>query len=798
VVSGDRQPLELEVDVRRERRQRRRRLLRIVVPVAIVLVMVAALASIGAYLYRANRADAQALADDLLAALDRRIATEVQAYLRPASTMIELVSDVLERGTFAEHSRVLAEPLALNILRRYPQLASFLFADPQGNFMMLKKQPGGPIDTKYVDRSGGAPRVTWVRRNPEGEVVATEVDPDDRYDPRDRPWYQGAVGTGELYWSDVYVFFTDREPGVTVALPVFAEDGTLLSVFGVDMQLEALSRFLADLEIGATGRAMIIDEDGTLVAYPDAERMMREKDGELVPAGIEELGDPTLTRAFDRFRVEGHGRRELSVGGERYISTASPLRAAFGRAWTVLIVVPEADFLGFVVKNNRTGLALSAVVIGLAAVLAALLAAQGLRADRNARLVLARQHQLEAQSRAFSELAAQASLFEHGDDSGLATLSEIVARTLGVRRVSVWALQAGGELLVCEDCFDRESGGHTQGTELDRDDVPALLGAIAAGEVLAASRAADDPRTAALHALYLEPMGCRAIVSLPIVQGEGGVGALWLEDEALPVAPGSEAFAFCRAVANLLALRRRVASETPPPQAQLARARTEPPPAPSARRELARPMRETDVSSRARAGAFLAELDRARQEGRAIGAQILEDVTVLSLTVADSVALAGSADGDRGVLDQLVDELEQTASRHGLEYFKLLGDRVTCAAGSDDTVQGAHAVADFAIEAQAMLRQLFTRLERSPAFAIGIDSGPAMGALVGGNGAVFNLWGQAVSTAEWMAQSGVAGSIQLTESSYRRLRDDYLFRVRGTYYIEGLGELTTYVLAGRV
>ena len=162
-------------------------------------------------------------------------------------------------------------------------------------------------------------------------------------------------------------------------------------MLGLDIDLEQLSAFLAGLQIGRSGRAMIIDEAGRLVASPDLARMFKKVGDNLQPARLDELGDVVLTRAFNHFRIEGYGRRTLDVDRRRYISTASSLYATVGRNWSVLIVVPEEDFVGFVRRNNRQALAMALVVVGLAALLAGLLVVQGLRADRNAQVVLERQ-----------------------------------------------------------------------------------------------------------------------------------------------------------------------------------------------------------------------------------------------------------------------------------------------------------------------------------------------------------------------------------------------------------------------
>ena len=50
-----------------------------------------------------------------------------------------------------------------------------------------------------------------------GGIRAVESDPGDAYDPRTRPWYEGAASAGALFWTDVYVFWSDKQPGITAA-----------------------------------------------------------------------------------------------------------------------------------------------------------------------------------------------------------------------------------------------------------------------------------------------------------------------------------------------------------------------------------------------------------------------------------------------------------------------------------------------------------------------------------------------------------------------------------------------------
>lgn len=324
---------------------------------------------------------------------------------------------------------------------------------------------------------------------------------------------------------------------------------------GVDITLEQMSAFLANLKIGEHGRAMIIDENGRLVAYPDLNRSFKRVGNQLQPAALDELGDPVLTRAFNRFRIEGEGHRQLEVEGERYISAASSLQSIVGRDWSILTVALEADFVGFVANNNRRALMMSLVIVGLTSLLAALLVVQGLRADRNAQLVLDRQHQLEVQSQAFSELASQAALFDPEDEASLTKLMEIACGAVGVRRVSLWTSKNGGKELVCDDCYDRESEGHTQGVHLARDDLSPVFEVLEKGAELAVRKADDHPTTAELHRSYLHPFGCEALLAVPIIHQGTCVGSIWFEDERRAEDWSPETVTFARAIAAMLALR---------------------------------------------------------------------------------------------------------------------------------------------------------------------------------------------------------------------------------------------------
>ena len=84
------------------------------------------------------------------------------------------------------------------------------------------------------------------------------------------------------------------------------------------------------------------------------------------------------------------------------------------------------------------------------------------------------------------------------------------------------------------------------------------------------------------------------------------------------------------------------------------------------------------------------------------------------------------------------------------------------------------------------------------AFRIGIDRGAVIGSPLGRHQRSFNIWGDAVGVAIKMVDTGLIGGIHVSEAAYRPLRKSFVFKVRGNFYLKNIGEISTYMLTGRI
>jgi len=177
------------------------------------------------------------------------------------------------------------------------------------------------------------------------------------YDPRKRGWYQEAVGKEETVISSAYLT-THGDPVVSLVHSVKSRGKEPLGAVAIDISLEGLTDLINNIKIGETGYAILIQQDGTILAnarYPD---MNFKKISELENADLHVFGK----------MASGH--TEIKVDGKDFVSTVytSP-----ELDWKMVALIEKAEIVkgarATVFKMASTGLVVLLVFLLLAVLL---------------------------------------------------------------------------------------------------------------------------------------------------------------------------------------------------------------------------------------------------------------------------------------------------------------------------------------------------------------------------------------------------------------------------------------------
>lgn len=342
---------------------------------AMAMLLIFTVSVIAWYSYIESKKAIYTLLDQLVNSVSNVVAERTVHFLEPASTMAQMTgritgSNTLDFTGVIQTGRL--ESYMIEVLRAYPQLSMFYYATENGDYLMARKERDSTISTTIIDMSQKPPVQTVKERTTDGEIIAVNTSTDVDFDPRTRPWYIGAKQTGKQFWTDVYIFHTGDEPGITASFPEMNNEGIVTGVIGVDIVLESLSDFLKSVDIARQGALFIVNTKDELIASSEPIPISRRHEQSYRLVKITELGDSFLDDFYARYQQTGLEKVHITVDSVRFVGIIRPFSYIF-KKWKIGVLIRSELFTQPLDTANMIVLTISIVVLILALLVSVLL-----------------------------------------------------------------------------------------------------------------------------------------------------------------------------------------------------------------------------------------------------------------------------------------------------------------------------------------------------------------------------------------------------------------------------------------
>ena len=348
--------------------------------VVVVIIASIALSGLTTFIvaYNGSKRSVYYIAENMMNEMSSAIADKTTNYMRSAESIIKELKYMLENDNFNLNDEAIFLQLLRELLAINDEIGSIYIGRTDGSFAMVKRMLDGSISYRIIKRSGGTVSIDWIHDNEANSTYfPDEILPiDEGYDPRSRGWYNMAVDKDELIWQDVYVFASDRIPGITCAIPVYSDTG-LTGVLGVDIGVAEFSFFLGDLDLSETGEAVLLNNKDDLIAVSSDKSAATDKFDkfirsnqtndklELIPAAKSD--DPLINGSYLTYQKTKNILQlpVFHVDGKAYTTFYKNFSPNDYFNWSIGIVIPELILMAQVNRNNIIVLTLGSFFIFL-------------------------------------------------------------------------------------------------------------------------------------------------------------------------------------------------------------------------------------------------------------------------------------------------------------------------------------------------------------------------------------------------------------------------------------------------
>ncbi|MDQ1318423.1 MAG: phosphoserine phosphatase RsbU/P, partial [Candidatus Poribacteria bacterium] len=330
---------------------------------------------LGDYAIKSSTSLGTKAVSDSTAALITQAEDHLRQFAKDQATISSTLFEKVESGTdiMAKYASTLwADPSSFKYRRSYSgkekpkdiYSASVYALSPGVNINTVKKELDllSNMDQILIPIFSNDPNLSSVYIASESGIARvypwnSDIAPS--YDPRKRVWYERAVQTGKIGWTNLYVDAFGHGLMITCSKPIYNPEGKIAGVVAADVTLVAMNNRIMNTQVGRLGYAFLLDNNGMVIARPGLSAKDKRWDESFETENLLRTNNSDLNK-ITKSMIEGKaGIAQCKLdNGERYIAYApiSFTKESGSTSWSLGIVMPVDEIIApaLTTKSNIT------------------------------------------------------------------------------------------------------------------------------------------------------------------------------------------------------------------------------------------------------------------------------------------------------------------------------------------------------------------------------------------------------------------------------------------------------------
>ena len=350
--------------------------LRSLLTIPFIIQVVGAVGLTGYLAWQNGQETVESLVTQLQDEIIDQIEQELNSFLETPKLITQLNqvavrSDDLDLQNFSElQSRLFKQ------VQVFETISYIQFATENGNFIGVGNATNESIFLA-IKNDETQDKIITYKLNEQGNPIQQLDQIVEAYDPRQRSWYQTALEFKQPRWIDIYTWLNQAVISLTFVQPLQNQKGEIIGVTGTDISLTEFNQFLQNQKLGKSGKIFIIERSGLMVASSTNEAIFNVINDEVIRKSVLE-SDSVLIQSTAQYLQEKFGnfnqiqniyKLKFEYDKTQKFLQIVPYKDNYGLDWLIVIVVPEADFMGEIYENTRHTFLLCLGAVGITIIL---------------------------------------------------------------------------------------------------------------------------------------------------------------------------------------------------------------------------------------------------------------------------------------------------------------------------------------------------------------------------------------------------------------------------------------------